>query len=55
MFNICFYFLLEYIVPLTGFMCTVCHETIADKKEAIEHQATNNHKAKIKSHKELFG
>ncbi|XP_066917683.1 uncharacterized protein [Clytia hemisphaerica] len=45
----------EYIVPLTGYMCTVCHETLADKEEAKSHKDTNGHKSKVKTHELLFG
>lgn len=45
---------IDFIVPLTGFMCTVCHETLADETEAMEHQNTNSHKEKVVSHKTLF-
>jgi len=47
--------LLEYIVPLTGFMCTVCHETLADMNTAMAHKDTNSHKSKVKTHQILFG
>lgn len=45
----------EYIVPLTGFMCTVCHETLSNIKDAIAHKETNNHKSNVKTHTLLFG
>jgi len=36
-------------------MCTVCHETLADKEEAKSHKDTNGHKSKVKTHELLFG
>ena len=44
-----------FIVPLTGFMCTVCHQTLNSSYQAQDHQRTLAHSQKVKSHKEKFG
>ncbi|XP_057304345.1 uncharacterized protein LOC130641529 [Hydractinia symbiolongicarpus] len=44
----------KFIVPLTGFMCTVCHETIEDKQQVLSHKMLKTHQQNVQDHRIKF-
>ena len=50
-----FFCFVDFIIPLTGYMCTVCHQTLDDDDEALKHMNGYQHMKNTEYHRSKFG